>query len=112
MRGEQGRWPPVALVATSRSFGAHGSRPAYVVARAPEGARLGDRLRPRATAEAGRLRAAVVEVLRECPVSDEAVDGLVGVVLKRRVGQVGEDICLVDHGTLHLAGRAGVEHAA
>ena len=42
---------------------------------------------------------------------DEAVDGLVGVVLKGRVGQVGEDIRLVDQGTLQLVGRAGVEHA-
>jgi hypothetical protein len=30
---------------------------------------------------------------------DEAVDGLVGVVLEGRVGQVGEEVCLVDHGT-------------
>ena len=43
---------------------------------------------------------------------DEAVDGLVGVVLIGRVGQVGEDVRLVDHGALQLAGRAGVEHAA
>ncbi len=43
---------------------------------------------------------------------DEAVDGLVGVVLKRRVGQVGEEVCLVDHGTFQRVGRAGVEHAA
>ncbi|WP_329353233.1 DNA polymerase Y family protein [Streptomyces sp. NBC_01261] len=43
---------------------------------------------------------------------DEAVDGLVGVVLKRRVGQVGEDVRLVDQGALQLVGRACVEHAA
>ena len=46
---------------------------------------------------------------------DEAVDGLVGVVLKRQVGQIGEDVCLVDHGTRKLKGfgpAAGVEHAA
>jgi len=45
------------------------------------------------------------------PLGDEAVDGLVGVVLKGRVGQVGENVRLVNHGTLQLAGWAGVEHA-
>ena len=40
------------------------------------------------------------------------MDGLVGVVLKGRVGQVGEEVCLVDHGTFQRVGRAGVEHAA
>src|ERR1700685_1922299 len=43
---------------------------------------------------------------------DEAVDGLVGVVLEGRVGQVGEDVRLVDQGAGELVGRAGVEHAA
>src|ERR1700761_5101114 len=117
-RPAEGRSPgtptrlPYPSLATSRRFDAHGSRPAFVLARAPDGARPRDRLRPRATAEARRLRAAVVEVLRECPLSDEAVDGFVGVVLKRRVSQVGEDVRLVDQGTLELVGRAGVEHAA
>ena len=40
------------------------------------------------------------------------MDGFAGVVLKGRVGQVGEEVCLVDHGTGELVGRAGVEHAA
>ena len=40
------------------------------------------------------------------------MDGLVGVVLKRRVGQIGEDVRLVDQGTLKRVGHAGVEHAA
>ena len=35
---------------------------------------------------------------------DEAVDGLVSVVLKRRVGEVGEDVCLVDQGTFQRVG--------
>src|ERR1019366_7096551 len=43
---------------------------------------------------------------------DKAVDGLVGVVLEGRVGQVGEDVRLVDQGTGDRVGRAGVEHAA
>ncbi|HTP21042.1 MAG TPA: hypothetical protein VMJ65_15665, partial [Solirubrobacteraceae bacterium] len=54
----------------------------------------------------------VGQVLRDCRCGDEAVDGLVGVVLKQRVGQVGEEVCLVDHGTFERVGRAGVEHAA
>ncbi len=44
-------------------------------------------------------------------VGDEAVDGLAGVVLEGRIGQVGEDVRLVDHGTIQLADRARVEHA-
>ena len=43
---------------------------------------------------------------------DEAVDGLVGVVLKGRVGQVGEEVGLVEQGTFERVGRAGVEQAA
>ena len=39
------------------------------------------------------------------------MDGLVGVVLKGRVGQVWEDVRLVDQGTGESVGRAGVEHA-
>ena len=42
---------------------------------------------------------------------DEAVDGLVGVVLKGCVGQVGEDVRLVNQGTGESVGRAGVEYA-
>src|SRR5579872_6679120 len=44
--------------------------------------------------------------------SDEAVDGLVGVVLKRRVADAGDEFGLVDHRTIQLVGRAGVERAA
>ena len=40
------------------------------------------------------------------------MDGLVGVVLERRVGQVGEEVRLVDQGAAHLVGWAGVERAA
>ena len=36
------------------------------------------------------------------------MDGLVGMVRKGRVGQVGEDVLLVDQRTLHLVGRAGL----
>ncbi len=53
----------------------------------------------------------VLRVIAQTPLGDEAVDGLVGVVLKGRVGQIGENVGLVNHGTLQLAGRAGVEHA-
>src|SRR5208282_5143002 len=54
----------------------------------------------------------IFEVFTRMSSCDEAVDGLVGVVLKRRVGQIGEDVRLVDHGTFQRVGRAGVEHAA
>ena len=51
-------------------------------------------------------------IAQEASFGDEAVDGLVGVVLKRRVGQIGQDVRLVDQRTLKRVGRAGVEHAA
>src|SRR4051794_8656876 len=44
--------------------------------------------------------------------ADEAVDGFVGVVLERRVAQVGEEVGLVDHRAIQLVGGAGVERAA
>ncbi len=40
------------------------------------------------------------------------MDGLVGVILKGWVGQIGEDVRLVDQGSLKLVGRAGVEHGS
>src|ERR1700691_6698008 len=43
---------------------------------------------------------------------DEAVDGLVGVVLERGVSEVGEDVGLVGDGSGDGAGGAGVEQAA
>ena len=40
------------------------------------------------------------------------MDGLVGVVLKRRVAHAGDEFGLVNHRTIQLVGRAGVERAA
>ncbi len=44
--------------------------------------------------------------LDDCLLGEKAVDGLVGVVLKGWVGQIGEDVRLVDRGTLERVGRA------
>jgi len=53
----------------------------------------------------------IFEVFTRMSLGDKAVDGLVGVVLEGQVGQVGEDVRLVDQGTGDRVGRAAVENA-